>query len=119
MSYFSGHGYSEAFTEHMGELLASLTPDTPVCLTVGTDEVCVPCPHNRSGLCSKPELTSALDWEVLSLCGLGNGYILKFGDFMRLVEDNILAQGLREDICLDCEWDDLCAGKPGQWAAGN
>lgn len=119
MSYFTGHGYSEDFTQHMGELLASLTPDTSVCLTVGTDEVCQPCPHNRNGLCSKPEMTRALDLQVLDLCGLGDGYILKFGDFMRLVKDNILAQGLRKDICHDCEWDKLCTNKPGMWAAGN
>ena len=119
MAYFTGHGYSDGFTEHLAWLLASLTSETPVCLTVGTDAVCEPCPHNRNGLCDTPERTAAWDREVLELCGLGEGYILKFGDFTRLVQDNILELGLRADICGGCQWNELCnSPTTARWAGG-
>ena len=116
MAYFIGRGYSGGFAAHMARLLEELTPDSPVRLTVGTDAVCLPCPNNQGGLCSKPELVAAWDREVLGLCGLSEGDILAFGDFTRLVEDNILALGLRPGICGGCEWDSICSSQPSRWA---
>ena len=116
MAYFVGHGYSDRFTAHMSQLLEELTPDTPVCLTAGADAVCGPCPNNSGGLCSKPELVAAWDRDVLALCGLGEGYILSFGDFTRMVEDHILELGLRSGICGGCQWNDICASHPSRWA---
>ena len=115
MAYFTGRGYSDDFTANMAWLLETLTPDSPVCLTVGADAVCGPCPNNRGGLCDKPELVAAWDREVLELCGLGEGCILKFGDFTRLVQDNILETELRPGICGGCQWNDLCSGQPSRW----
>ena len=116
MAYFIGRGYSDGFTAHMARLLEELTPETAVCLTVGADAVCGPCPNNSGGVCDKPELTAAWDREVLELCGLGEGYILSFGDFTRLVEDNIQELGLRPGICGSCQWDGICASQPSRWA---
>ena len=116
MAYFVGHGYSDGFTAHMAQLLEELTPDSPICLTVGTDAVCGPCPNNRDGLCDKPELVAAWDREVMDLCGLGEGYILSFGSFTQLVEENILELGLRPEICGRCQWNDICASHPSRWA---
>lgn len=112
MAYFVGQGYSDDFSANMTWLLGALAPETQVCLTVGTDAVCEPCPHNSCGLCNKAELVAAWDREVLDLCGLEEGYILKFGDYMRIVRENILEQGLRPDICGGCQWSDLCTGLP-------
>ena len=81
MAYFVGHGYSDGFTAHMGALLASLGPERPVRLVVGTDAVCGACPNNLDGLCDKPELVASYDRAVLSLCGLGEGDELSFGQF--------------------------------------
>ena len=116
MAYFIGLGYSNGFTAHMARLLDELTPDSPVCLIIGTDAVCGPCPNNCNGLCDKPELVAAWDREVLNLCGLGEGYILSFGDFTQLVEDNILGLGLRDGICGGCQWNHVCTGHPSRWA---
>lgn len=116
MAYFTGHGYSGAFVAHMARLLEELTPETPICLTVGTDVVCAPCPNNTGGLCDKPELVAAWDRKVLELCGLGEGYLLSFGSFMRLVEHRILEPGLRSGICGGCQWDGICASHPSRWA---
>lgn len=115
MAYFAGYGYSGGFTAHLARLLEELTPETAVCLTVGTDVVCGPCPNNSGGRCDKPELVAAWDREVLELCGLGEGYILSFGDFTRLVSDHILELDLRREICGGCQWDSICASHPSRW----
>lgn len=119
MTYFVGQGYSDAFSANMSWLLETLKPDTQICLTVGTDAVCEPCPNNDCGLCSKAELVAAWDREVLELCALGEGYILKFGDFTRLIRNNILDLGLRPDICGGCQWNELCKKTAfTRWAGG-
>ena len=95
MAYFVGHGYSDGFSAHMAKLLEELTPATPIRLTMATDAVCGPCPNNHGGLCSKPELVAVYDRSVLTLCGLGDGYILSFDCFTRLVQERILTPGRR------------------------
>lgn len=115
MAYFVGHGYSDSFSAHMAALLEELTPETPIRLTTATDAVCGPCPNNNGGLCSKPDLVAAYDRSVLSLCGLGEGYILSFGSFTRLVQERILAPGLRPAICGGCQWDSICSSQPSRW----
>lgn len=115
MAYFVGHGYSDAFSAHMAALLEELTPETPIRLTTATDAVCGPCPNNNEGFCDKPELVAAYDRSVLTLCGLGEGYILSFGCFTRLVQERILASGLRPAICGGCQWNDICSAQSSRW----
>ena len=117
MAYFTGRGYSDGFTAHMARLVEELTPERPVCLTVGTDVVCGPCPNNCGGLCNKPELVASWDRQVLALCGLEAGQTLCFGEFTELVEEQILAPGRRPAICGSCQWDDICAVQLSRWAA--
>ena len=115
MAYFVGHGYSDSFSAHMAGLLEELSPEAPVRLTSTTDAVCGPCPNNNGGLCSKPELVAAYDRSVLALCGLGEGYILSFGSFTRLVQERILDAGLRPAICGGCQWNSICSAQPSRW----
>ena len=115
MAYFVGHGYSDSFSAHMAALLEELTPEAPVRLTSATDAVCGPCPNNSGGLCNKPELVAAYDRSVLALCGLGEGYILSFGSFTRLVQERILDAGLRPAICGGCQWNSICSAQPSRW----
>ena len=98
-----------------------LEPGSPVRLTVGTDAVCAACPNNVGGMCHKPELVAGYDRSVLELCGLGEGYILSFGDFADLVQERVLDQGMRREICGDCQWDGICSVQPSRWSrrAGN
>ena len=42
---FTGHGYSEAFTEHMTEKVRQLKQGCEVHLTTGPDEICSDCPN--------------------------------------------------------------------------
>lgn len=115
LAYFAGYGYSDGFTAHMGNLLAALSPETPVRLTVGTDSVCAACPNNRNGVCDKPELVASYDRAVLRLCGLQEGQVLPFGSFTELVQSRILAPALRPSICGDCRWNEICSTRPSRW----
>lgn len=115
LAYFVGEGYSGGFAAHMEAVLAGLTSDTPVRLTVGVDAVCAACPHNQEGICEKPELVADYDRQVLARCGLTEGEILPFGRFTALVEARILAPGRRREICGGCQWDSLCAATPSRW----
>lgn len=115
MAYFVGRGYSDAFSAHMAALLEELAPEAPIRLTTGTDAVCGPCPNNSGGLCSKPELVAAYDRSVLTLCGLEDGYILSFGSFTQLVQERILAPGIRPAICGGCQWNGICSAQPSRW----
>lgn len=118
MAYFIGHGYSDVFSAHMAALLGELQPESRICLTVGTDGVCAACPRNSGGSCSKPELVAGYDRAVLSLCGLEAGTVLAFGTFTDLVQEKILAPGLRGGICGDCQWDGICSVQTSRWEKG-
>lgn len=118
MAYFIGEGYSDAFSVHMADLLAELRDDTSVLLTVGTDAVCGPCPNNQNGLCDKPELVAEYDWAVLRACGLTEGDVLPFGKFTALVQEKVLGAGLRDGICGDCQWNEICAVQKSRWSSG-
>ena len=61
------------------------------------------------------ELVASYDRAVLSLCGLGEGDELSFGQFTALVEEHILSQGRRASICGDCQWNALCASQKSRW----
>lgn len=115
LAYFAGHGYSDGFTVHMGKILSSLAPETPVQLTVGTDCVCAACPNNRNDVCDKPELVAAYDSAVLRLCDLREGQVLPFGRFTELVQSRILAPGLRPSVCGGCQWNEICSTHPSRW----
>lgn len=116
MAYFVGYGYSGGFTAHMAALLAALTPDTPVRLTVDTDAVCAACPNNAGGVCDTPEKVANYDRAVLALCSLREGTVIPFGRFTDLVQARILAPGRRSALCGDCRWNNLCAAHPSRWA---
>lgn len=118
MAYFVGAGYSGGFTAHMANLLAALTQETPVALTVGVDAVCSACPNNAGGLCSRPGLVAGYDRAVLTLCGLTENARLPFGAFTALVQTRILAPGLRRSICGGCQWDGICSAQGSRWEAG-
>lgn len=115
MAYFVGYGYSDGFTVRMSELLSTLTPETPVRLTVDTDDVCSACPNNQNGVCDKPEQVASYDNAVLSLCGLQEGEFLPFGQFTELVQNRILSPGLRPSVCGNCQWNDLCSNGKSRW----
>lgn len=115
LAYFVGEGYSDGFSAHMAATLAALTAERPVRLTVGTDAICGACPNNLRGVCRDRALVEDYDRAVLARCGLSEGGTLPFGTFAGLVQNNILAAGLRRDICGGCQWDALCSAQRSRW----
>ena len=99
----------------MAEVLQAVQPKTPVRLAAGVDEICSACPHNCGGVCESPTVDSH-DRAVLQACGLQKDQQLPFGEFTSLVQEKIIAKGLREEICGDCQWSSICAATPSRWA---
>lgn len=60
-AFFCGHGYSEAFTANMTEMLRLFRQDDPyITLTGGTDCICASCPHSLSHVCDAAERYNAM-----------------------------------------------------------
>ena len=107
-SFFQGKGYSGEFTENMWEMKRKLAKNPDVILLDSTDDVCAHCPNNQQGACVSVEKVAGYDKQVLSLCGLEQGTRIRWKDFDKLVQENIIRPGRREEVCGDCEWNKLC-----------
>ena len=108
-AFFCGHGYSEAFTANMTEMLRLFRQDDPyITLTGGTDCICASCPHNLSHVCDAAEKVQRYDSAVLMFCGLSVGSVLRWSEFTDRVSRLILEPGLLQDICGDCQWYSIC-----------
>ena len=95
----------------MWKMKEKLERDAEVILLQETDEVCACCPNNRSGRCISGDKVEKYDRQVLERCGLAAGDLLRWSDFEELVRENIITPGRREDVCGDCEWNELCRSK--------
>lgn len=106
--FFKGEGYSGDFTLHMAEVIAGLTPFTPVKPVCGPDAICAGCPNLSGGVCASQSKVMRYDKAVLEACGAEEGRIMPWGELKALVERRVIAQGKRPLICSDCEWNDIC-----------
>lgn len=107
-SFFQGKGYSGEFTDNMWAMKEKLNENPEVILLEETDDVCAHCPNNQEGSCVSLDQVAGYDRQVLALCGLSAGVQIKWKDFEKLVRENILVPGRREEICGGCEWNELC-----------
>lgn len=87
----------------------------PVRLVTRTDDICSACPNNEDGFCRDEEKVRDFDCGVLELCGLENGDILEFDEFISLVQRRILSVGRRTEICGGCQWESICANRKSRW----
>ena len=141
LAYFKGEGYSDGFSAHMQEMLDIFQKGAKIQLHADTDEICSACPNNEKGCCSSFSLVEAYDNAVLELCGLENGQIMEFDDFIVEAYDNavlelcglengqimefddftdvvqkkILASGKRKEICGNCQWNSICESQKSRW----
>lgn len=111
LAFFEGKGYSQGFTAHMQTVLDGMQANPMLELVTGGDIVCTACPNLLDGVCVTAEKVLGYDEKVLSLCGLEAGTSLPWSDFSRLVSENILRPGRREQICGDCEWNRICKAR--------
>lgn len=111
MALFTGHGYSEGFTENMASVISSLRAGEGLCLTVGPDDICGACPNLLpGGGCSHgTEDVRRRDQEAFRVLGAAAGEELTW----RQVSGRLLA--LDEErfgaVCGGCRWaaEGLCS----------
>lgn len=108
IAFFQGNGYSDEFTAHMSGVLHKLEDNPIICITTQTDIICSKCPNNIQGVCETEKKVAEYDRQVLKYCGLSDGMVLPYLDFRKLVYEKILFSGKREEICGNCEWDEIC-----------
>lgn len=108
IAFFQGKGYSNEFTTHMGGIIQKLENNPTICISMQTDSICCECPNNKQGLCETESKVIEYDRQVLKLCGLSAGMIMHYADFKKAVYENILVPNKREEICGNCQWNELC-----------
>lgn len=108
IAFFQGKGYSSEFTVHMEKMIQKLSHNPIICITAQTDSICTKCPNNNNGICETADKVMEYDKRVLAKCGLQEGTVMPYQDFKRLVHERILQPSKREEICGNCEWNELC-----------
>lgn len=108
LCFFQGKGYSAAFVENMAAIRRELMNDVPVRITATADMICRKCPHDIDGQCFSAQKVEEYDRRVLAACRLSEGAVMPFSEFHRLVRRLILDAGKREEICGDCQWNEIC-----------
>lgn len=108
IAFFQGKGYSNEFTVHMEKMIQKLEQNPFVCITAQTDSICTKCPNNHNGTCETADKVMEYDKKVLEKCGLQEGTVMPYLDFRHMVHKMILQQNKREEICGNCEWNELC-----------
>lgn len=111
--FYEGKGYSPDFTDHMGKVIKDFehSPQKMIRLMIAADTVCENCPNNDSGVCISQDKAGWYDEEVLRVCGISEGEMMTYEDFIALVKEKIIDTGLRSSICDDCSWNDICREK--------
>ena len=115
LAYFIGKGYSEGFSAHMEHMLHVFEQNVSVRLVVRTDEICAACPNNENHLCNTMEKVETYDRKVLKRCGFSEGTTMEFFEFAREIQRKIIDTGFREQICGDCQWNEICSGHRSRW----
>ena len=108
LAFFEGKGYSNEFIRHMKKMQTILEENPLVCIKNETDCICEYCPNNEEGQCNSAEKVAEYDRQVLQRCGLSADSVMPFDVFRQKVEEHILRPGKREEICGDCQWNELC-----------
>ena len=112
LAFFTGKGYNSEFTKHMAQMKEKLEENPVVRLVAETDDICSACPNNENGICTTAWKVAEYDRQVLARCEISEGEIMRFLDFEKLVCNHILYLDKRKEICGDCQWNELCNGRP-------
>ena len=110
--FFEGKGYSDQFTKHMRSVLAALKSTDPVVtITGGCDCICAECPNQINGVCTSDEKVRGIDRCAANKMDLDFGAAVRWSRLCSLAVQTIIRPDLLRDVCGDCEWIGLCAGK--------
>lgn len=109
---YSGKGYSEAFVEHMTDIVDKLRGKEPVKieLVFGTDDLCKVCPHKLGeNRCQTQDKVLYFDRKVVELFKLEEGQYI----YQDLIEeiDSKMTEEMIDEICGACSWYPISACK--------
>lgn len=105
---FVGEGYSDDFSKNMAKVIGQLKENPKVKLLADLDDICGPCPENLGTKCENDDLVKSYDKKVLEVLNLSEGEIYSWADIRKLACDIIFAKNRREEICGECQWNELC-----------
>lgn len=105
---FVGEGYSNDFSKNMAKVIGQLKENPKVKLLADLDDICGPCPENLGTRCENDDLVKSYDKKVLEVLNLSEGEIYSWDDIRKLACDIIFARNRREEICGECQWNELC-----------
>ena len=111
---YTGHGYDEAFTQHMNELTACLkeNPGIRVKLHEGCDYLCSRCPYNKDEKCLSGDKVNTMDESVLKICNAVYGEEALWHDFAAKALESVLHTDKFHAVCGRCQWYELCKATP-------
>lgn len=105
---FVGEGYSDDFSKNMAKVIGQLKENPKVKLLADLDDICGPCPESLGTRCENDDLVKSYDKKVLEVLNLSEGEIYSWADIRKLACDIIFAKNRREEICGECQWNELC-----------
>lgn len=111
MALFTGHGYSEEFTENMTSVIGDLKAGEPLRLASGPDDICAACPNLLAdgGCAHGTEDVRHRDQGAFTVLGAAPGGELTWQQVRaRLLE---IDEGQFETVCSNCRWaaEGLCS----------
>lgn len=105
---FVNKGYSEDFSKNMSEIIKKLRENSEVKLIKDLDDICEHCPENLGDYCKSNEKVKNYDEKVLKILNLSSDEKYFWNDIRTLTCDIIFSKDKREEICKDCQWNELC-----------
>lgn len=108
IKFFVGRGYSEEFTANMYKAIAALNENDSVKITLSADTLCCACPNLNGKLCETEAKVCRYDKKTAEFLNLEDGKTYSYNDLKAKIEEKIFSQNKFDDICLDCEWSDIC-----------
>lgn len=101
---FRGHGYSQAFADHMASVLNRLdrTPDTVVVVVDAADAICSAFPSDQTSHCAENHVV-ARDRRVITALGLHPGDARSWRELRARVGRAFVPADLAT-LCATCPW---------------
>ena len=109
--FYRGKGYSDGFVVNMNKTITLLEKGAEITLINDGDALCGHCPNYDGKSCLSGEKPHRYDNAVLSLTGLNPGDSIKWKDFQDILMEKVFEAGKFDEICGDCEWQNLCHTK--------
>lgn len=108
IGYFEGRGYSDSFSRSMAQIKELTMQNPKITVSCSADEVCRACPNRVESGCRTQEKVMRYDREVLKLLEIEEGMHSDWNSLRKMTEEKILNCRKREEICGDCEWNEIC-----------